>query len=173
MIELGFLLESASDRALATRHREQQPIARLTARTASSPVQCRHDASRNLVVFSVRGRSTLRDLTAAVTRSLDFGLTERVLWDLEAGELGALSLAELEAFVDEVFSGPWAPRHCAIVGGVGPALAAAAVLCALAESRGFPARVEAFVTRDDALAWLGLSEEPNDSPPPASSTFTR
>lgn len=158
---------------MSSRHRAQQPIGRVTTRPASSPVRCRHDPARDLVDFTVRARPTLRELSAAVTRSLDFGLAERVLWDLEAGDLRGLSLAELEAFVDEAFSGPWAPRQCAIVGGVGPALAAAAVLCALVESRGFPARVEAFVTRDDAFAWLGLSEDPPDSPPPESSTFTR
>ncbi len=166
-------MKSGSDRALPDRYRAQQPIGRLTSRPASSPVQCRRDDARDLVFFTVRGRSTLRDLTAALTRSLDFGLTEKVLWSLEEGDLGALSLAELEAFIGEAFSGPWAPRQCAIVGGVGPALAAAAVLCALAEARGFTARVEAFVDRSAALEWLGVPEDPSDPAPPESSTFAR
>jgi len=136
-------------------------------------VQCRRDGPRDLLVFTVRGRVTSRDLNAALTRSLDFGLAEKVVWSLAEGDLAALSLAELEAFIDDAFSGPWAPRRCAIVSGTGPARAAAAVLCALCEARGFAARVEAFFDHGAALEWLGVPEDPSDPAPPASSSFSR
>jgi hypothetical protein len=144
--------------ALPEATRMTRPIARIRPRPASGWVTVERDEPGDLVCFAVRGRPSRHDLAAALATSLDLGLAERVLWTLERGDLSGLSLVELEAFAVEAFDGPWAPRRCALLGGAGPTMATAVWLAAFAEARGLSSEVEAFLDRDAALSWLGVSE---------------
>lgn len=146
-------------------HPVSLPIGRLCG---PSPVgvSTRLDDRYGLLLHFVSGRVQLRHLVAAVEASLDLGLAEFVLWSVTRGDLSALSLADLEQWVEHLVATPWAPRRSALLCPVGPSLAAAAAVTAMAEDLGCGGRVCAFVNRETALEWLGIHEAQTTPAPP-------
>ncbi len=149
------------------------PIGRVSPRASVARVTCRRDPHNDAVVWALHGKVTSRDLKTALDRALDLGLAEFVIWDIVDGDLTELSLRELEAIAAEVVAGPAAPRKWAILGAPGASLAAATVLVAAAEDRGFGDRVEAFVDRDAAYEWLGFRELPTTPAAPDAELLRR
>ncbi len=129
-------------------------------------VTCRLGSSDALLVFSVRGRVTLRHLIEGMERSLEYGPAELALWNAEDADLSDLSLSDLGTLVTSVLTGPWAPRRWAILADRGPTLAAAALIESFAGERGAEGRVMAFRDRESALEWLGIQERPTTPSPP-------
>ena len=149
------------------------PIGRILPRPSAAEGTCRREPHNDAVVWALQGKVTFSRLEAALERALDLGLAEFVIWNIVDGDLTELSLRELEALVTEVLNGPAAPRKWAILGAPGASLAAAAVLVAAAEDRGFGDRVEAFVDRDAAYEWLGFRELPTTPAAPDAELLRR
>ncbi len=128
-------------------------------------VTCKPGSCDDLLVFSLRGRVTLRDVVEALEQSLEFGPPDHVLWSAVDGDLSGLSLSELGTLVACVLGGDWAPRRWAILADRGPTLAAAALIEAFAGEQGAEGRVMAFRDREAALEWLGIRERPTTPTP--------
>jgi len=150
-----------------------QPIGRIQPRSAAGRVTCKRDPHHDALLWALEGKLVYRHLSSAIDRAASLGLAELVVWNVVDGDLSALSLRELEALVARVLGAPGAPRKWAILGAPGASLAAAAVLVAAAEERGFGDRVEAFVDREAAFEWIGFRELPTTPAAPDSELLRR
>lgn len=149
------------------------PMGRVVAHGAAGSVSCRRDPHHDLLIFVLRGRITFLALLEAVDRALYLEVARDLVWNIADGDLSGFSLFQLESMIARVFGGPWVPQRWAIIGAPGASLAAAAVLAATAEEKGFSGRAQAFVDRGAAFEWLGYPETPTTPAAPDAELLRR
>jgi len=140
--------------------RRPQRLCRLRPGAGPARVICARDRRDDIIAYHVQGRVTLQNLMDAVESALDLGLAEHAVWNVVDGDLGDLSIGELGVAMSLMFSGPWAPRKCAVLMSFdsGSSLVGATRLATVADLQGFGHRVRTFADRAEALQWLGRRE---------------